>query len=181
MAEITSAAAGSKPAGRRGKKLSTRVDLTPMVDLGFLLITFFVFTTAMSKPSAMKLNMPADGGDPTPLKNSRSLTIIPLKDNRAFYYHGMLQEPLQTGSYGIVGYSFADGIGQVIRDKKKAMELREPMSASELMVIIKPMNNSNYRNVVDILDEMSINDVTKYALTDLSVEELKMLASKNLH
>ena len=180
MAEITSAAAGSKPGGRRGKKLSTRVDLTPMVDLGFLLITFFVFTTAMSKPSAMKLVMPAEDGDPMPMKQSRSLTVVPLKDNRVFYYHGMLMEPMQTGSYGITGYSYANGVGEIIRAKKRAMELQEPGSARELMLIIKPMNNASYRNVVDILDEVAINDVKSYALTELSLEDMKMLTTQNL-
>ncbi|RYY17053.1 MAG: biopolymer transporter ExbD [Chitinophagaceae bacterium] len=180
MAEITSAAAGTKPGGRRGKKLSTRVDLTPMVDLGFLLITFFIFTTTMSEPTAMKLMMPADGGEPSPWKESKSLTVIPLKNNRVFYYHGMLQEPMRPGSFGVAGYSYADGIGQVIRDKKGALDLKEPGSARQLMLIIKPMTSASYRNVVDILDEMTINEVKSYALTDLNQEEMKMLARQNL-
>lgn len=161
--------------------MSTRVDLTPMVDLGFLLITFFIFTTTMSQPSAMKLIMPADNGDPMPQEESRSLTIIPLKDNRVYYYHGILLEALQTGSYGITGYTYADGIGEIVRAKKKAMELKEPMSARELMLIIKPMTSASYRNVVDVLDEIAINDVKRYALTDLSIEEMKVLATQNLH
>ncbi|HTE25387.1 ExbD/TolR family protein [Flavitalea sp.] len=181
MAEITSAAAGSKPGRRRGKKLSTRVDLTPMVDLGFLLITFFIFTTTMSEPSAMKLIMPAEGGTETPTKASGSLTIVPFKDNRIFYYHGILQEALQAGRFGTVGYSYADGIGEVIRAKQEAMDLLKPMSRKTMMVIVKPMSNASYRNVVDILDEMTINDVKSYALTNLSIEEMKMLATQNLN
>ena len=180
MAEITSAAAGSKPGRRHGKKLSTRVDLTPMVDLGFLLITFFVFTTAMSKPSAMKLTMPAEGGTDMPVPQSRSLTVIPFKNNRIFYYHGILEEALQAGRYGIVSYSYADGIGKVIRAKQEAMDLVEPLSKQKMMVIVKPMNNASYGNVVDILDEMKINDVKIYALTNLGIDEIKMLASQNL-
>jgi biopolymer transport protein ExbD len=181
MAEITSAAAGSKPGGRRGKKLSTRVDLTPMVDLGFLLITFFIFTTTLSEPSAVILVMPADGGESMPTKESGSLTVIPLANNRIFYYHGRLQEPMPAGSSGIVGYSYADGIGKVIRDKQQFMELKKPMSARELMLIIKPTNSASYQNVVDILDEVTINDVKSYALTDISIAEIRMLETRKLN
>ena len=179
MAEITSTNT-SKPGGRRGKKLSTRVDLTPMVDLGFLLITFFIFTTTMSEPSAMKLVLPADGGEPMPTEESGSLTVIPLKNNRIFYYHGMLQDPMAAGSFGIVSYSYADGIGKVIRDKKQFMERRNPASSQKLMLIIKPMNSASYQNVVDILDEITINEVKRYALTDISIAETMMLANRGL-
>jgi biopolymer transport protein ExbD len=178
MAEITSAAAGSRPGGRHGKKLSTRVDLTPMVDLGFLLITFFIFTTTMSEPSAMKLIMPADGGDPMPTKESGSLTVIPLKNNRVFYYHGQLKDNMKPGSFGIAGYSYSDGIRKIIRDKKAFMDRQKPGSARQLMLIIKPMNSASYRNVVDILDEMTINEVKSYALTDISIAEIKMLEGR---
>ena len=74
---------------KKSKKLSTRVDLTPMVDLGFLLITFFIFTTTMSEPTSMKLNLPKDVKDPKDfmdLKESSVITIIPSKDNQIYYY-----------------------------------------------------------------------------------------------
>ncbi|MBC7827690.1 MAG: biopolymer transporter ExbD, partial [Chitinophagaceae bacterium] len=172
--------AGSKPGGRRGKKLSTRVDLTPMVDLGFLLITFFIFTTTMSEPSAMKLILPADGGEETPIMQSRSLTVVPFRDNRVFYYHGILEDALQSGRYGIVSYLYDTGIGQVIRAKQEAMNLKDPMSAKTMMVIVKPMNTASYRNVVDIMDEMTINQVKSFALSDLTINETKVLAGKNV-
>ncbi|MET0244163.1 MAG: biopolymer transporter ExbD [Flavitalea sp.] len=179
MAEIsTPAAAGSGPAGRKGKKLSTRVDLTPMVDLGFLLITFFIFTTTMAEPAAMKIFMPADSKDPTKVQDSKSLTFIPYGSERVFYYHGDLPAALVNGSYGVTGYSYADGIGQVIRDKKIAMERLNPGSSKEMFLIVKPMNSSVYKNVVDILDEVAINGVNLYSLTDISDGEIAMLGNK---
>src|SRR5689334_20929388 len=104
MAEINAPATGSnKPGVRRSKKLSTRVDLTPMVDLGFLLITFFIFTTTMSSPKVMKLVMPDDTNTnvpPTNVGKSTALTVIPLDANRIFYYHGDLVDALKENTYG---------------------------------------------------------------------------------
>jgi biopolymer transport protein ExbD len=128
-----------------------------MVDLGFLLITFFVFTTTMSEPSAMQLNMPADGGEETPVKESGSLTIIPVSNNRIFYFHGLIAEGINNPTAsGYATYSYADGIGQVIRDKKNALNRSATLSDKDLVVIVKPMDEANYQNVVDILDETPI-------------------------
>ena len=182
MAEITApAAAGPQPGGRRGKKLSTRVDLTPMVDLGFLLITFFIFTTTMSKPSAMQLIMPADSRDETPVQQSHSLTVIPGRGNKVFYYHGLLEEAIPRGLYGVVGYANAAGIGQVIRNKQAVMARGETSQNKKMMLIIKPLNTANYKNVVDILDEVKINDVKFYALSNISNEEIMALLKKDFY
>ena len=91
MAELNASHASRRDKGiARSKKLSTRVDLTPMVDLGFLLITFFVFTTTASAPRAMPLNLPAGDNPDTKVGGSTALTVIPIDGDRVFYYHGDL-------------------------------------------------------------------------------------------
>src|ERR1700712_5448214 len=96
MAEMdTSGGGGHKkgPGVKKSKKLSTRVDLTPMVYLGFLLISFFIFTTTLSQPTALKLNLPKDTDKPeeqTKTKASGALTIMLGKDRQLFYYEGEL-------------------------------------------------------------------------------------------
>ena len=181
MAEINTATTGNKPGVRRSKKLSTRVDLTPMVDLGFLLITFFIFTTTMSKPAVTDLIMPAgepkDGG--TNVGNSAALTALPIAGDKIFYYHGEMTEALKNGAYGITTYSVKDGIGQVIRDKQEAMDRFKPGFRKDLTLMIKPHSESSYQNVVDILDEVMINGLKHYALMDITEAEKKMLLEKN--
>jgi len=179
MAEInTPDAAGGKPGVRRSKKLSTKVDLTPMVDLGFLLITFFIFTTTMSDPKVMKLIMPKDSKDSTSVGLTTALTVIPLKDNRIFYYHGELSQALKTNAFGITGYSMNDGLGQIVRNKQAALDKMNPGKRKDLVLMIKPAPESNYQNVVSVLDEMLINDVTRYAIMDLTPGEKEAITQK---
>lgn len=171
MAEINTAAAqGHLPGVAKSKKLSTRVDLTPMVDLGFLLITFFIFTTNMSKPTAMKLIMPKEGPD-MPIGESAALTICPIAGDKVFYYHGNLEEALVNHQYGFTSYSIKGGIGTVIREKQAAMDLAGK-KRNDLMLIIKPGDMSSYRNTVDLLDEVMINAITHYAIVDISKEDI---------
>ncbi len=154
MAEMdTSSGGGHKkgPGVKKGKKLSTRVDLTPMVDLGFLLLTFFVFTTTMSQSTAMKMNEPKD--DPNQqmkVKNSGAMTILLGKGNQVYYYYGQLMP--ETISQDFKSTNFK-GIRSLILEKKKATPI------DDLMYIIKSDDNSTFKNAIDILDEMSISDV----------------------
>ena|SRR5687767_1767971 len=172
MAEMDTSGGGGHhkkgPGVKKAKKLSTRVDLTPMVDLGFLLITFFIFTTTMSQPTAMKLFLPKDveEKDQNKLKASGALTIMLAKDNNVFYYEGELAP---DGS-NFKSSNFKD-IRKIIIDKKKVTDPKD------FMIVIKPGPESTYKNTVDMLDEMQINDVKRYAMVDISDVELKLFAA----
>jgi len=167
MAEMdTSSGGGHKkgPGVKKGKKLSTRVDLTPMVDLGFLLITFFIFTTTMSQPTAMKLFLPKDVDKPeeqNKLKESAALTLMPSKANMVYYYEGLDPSKLQSSSF--------KGIRDIVLDKKRRTDPKD------FMVILKPTKDATYKNTVDILDEMTIDAVKRYALVDITPDEYKFV------
>ena len=154
MAEMdTSSGGGHKkgPGVKKSKKLSTRVDLTPMVDLGFLLITFFVFTTTMSQSTAMNMNEPKD--DPNQqmkVKNSGAMTILLGKGNQVYYYFGQLMP--ETISQDFKSTTFK-GIRQLILDKKNSTPI------DDLMYIIKSDDESTFKNAIDIIDEMAISAV----------------------
>jgi len=148
------------------KKLSTRVDLTPMVDLGFLLITFFIFTTALQKPTAMNLYLPNEKAIDIPMKTARSkvLQLIPTANNKVFYFEGDdINNLRETGFY-------EDGLRQIILRKKQQVGMQFG-DAKEMLVMIKPTDECTYENVVSVLDEMLINDVKRYMLIDAGEAE----------
>ena len=179
------------PGVKKAKKLSTRVDMTPMVDLGFLLITFFIFTATMSTPNTMRLTMPKDEKDPkdlTEVKQSGALTIMLGKNDHVYYYMGQLAP---DGS-NFQSSTFKE-IRKIITDKKKDVIARHVHDAGcekiwaknggdqnscrdkDFMVIIKPNEDATYKNSVDILDEMAINDVQRFALIDITPEENQLI------
>src|SRR5882757_6786905 len=106
------------PGVKKAKKLSTRVDMTPMVDLGFLLITFFIFTATMKSPATMDLNMPkeTDQKDETKIKQSGALTILLGKNDQVYYYEGELT---QDNASSIFKQTTFKGIRDVIIKKKQ--------------------------------------------------------------
>lgn len=148
------------PGVKKGKKHSTRVDLTPMVDLGFLLITFFIFTTTVQQPTSMNLNMPKDTKDQkdeTKVKQSGSLTLLLGKDNVVYYYYGDDPSTMKTTNY--------KDVRDIILKKKKSTP------ADDLFIIIKPDKDATYKNAVNILDEMDINQIPRYAMVDPTPDE----------
>ncbi len=144
-----------------------------MVDLGFLLITFFMLTTTLSKPKALPLIMPADG-DATPVPESKSLTLLVENDNTVSWYEGLFVDAENKTALNRSNFSVQSGIGNVIRDKQRrvAKAYGDP---EQLIVMIKVAEGGSYRNMVDALDEMKINRVARYAVVDITDEEAKML------
>ncbi len=178
MADVDTGGGGHKkgPGVKKAKKQSTRVDLTPMVDLGFLLITFFVFTTTMNQATAMNLNEPKD--DPEnqqKVKNSGAMTLLLGKNDQVYYYFGELS-PTEASSQ-FKSSNFKD-IRDVILTKKKSTPI------GDLMYIIKSDKDATFKNAIDVLDEMSINQIPPghYAEVDMSDTEaqlIKMTESAN--
>lgn len=165
MAEIQQNAGSGRQRRTRQKKLSTRVDLTPMVDLGFLLITFFIFTTTMSQPNAMKLVIPAGDGDPTTVAEQKTLNLVLAADNKVHFYIGN-----DMGNQGCTDFSPA-GVRSVIQLMQKEVKNRFGNS-DETVILIRPTDQSCYMNLVDILDELHITGVKRYALMDPPAGEI---------
>ena len=140
---------------RNFKKKNLRVDLTPMVDLGFLLITFFILTTALSQPTVAKLVLPKDSHITTPVKENAVLTLMLTRNDSIKYYEG------NTSEKGLQAYCTFANLRSVIEQKQKKVGkiLGDP---SETVIIIYPGDQSTYKNFMDVLDEIQINDVSHY-------------------
>jgi biopolymer transport protein ExbD len=193
MAEIIAQNRGQKKKGRQ-KKLSTRVDFTPMVDLGFLLITFFMLSTSLNKPQAMDIIMPSADKvaeeEQTQVKESSAVTILLGKDDKLYYYFGLATSE-KTPELKLTSFA-PDGIRNVLLQrnveiisqikqlkllraqkkitdevfKKKVIVVKKNEQAP--VVMIKSTDEASYENLVDILDEMQICNIARYAIVDIT-------------
>jgi len=158
MAEIVSTNSAKQTGVKKSKKLSTRVDLTPMVDLGFLLITFFIFTTSMAEPKALEIYLPADKviNDGPIAEAKKTLQLVLKGGDTVMYFFGKDDHLAKPTTFA------ATGLRTIIQQRQQLLGAEK----NELVVLINPSAESSYRNIVDALDEMTINGVTRYMLTD---------------
>jgi biopolymer transport protein ExbD len=187
MAEIAQDGGGGKRKdGKvRSKKMSTRIDFTPMVDLGFLLITFFMLTTTLAKPNIMALVMPEKKDlkeeDLEPVKESKVLTLLLDADDKVYWYEGITDPQLDSTDFS------AEGVRKVILNKMDKVKgqwgmedyedfrTKEKKQGSYVTVLIKPTENAVYKNLVDVLDEMAITKVRYYVVLDASEAEMNFI------
>jgi len=166
MAEIDSGGGGwKKDKNVRSKKSSTKVYMTPMVDLAFLLITFFMLTTTLSKPQAMQVNMPDknDNTEKPEIAESKAMTIILGENDKIFWYTGVKEPKVDVTDYS------AEGIRSVLLTKNKEV-------GDGLVVVIKAMKKAKYNNLVNILDEMHITDTKRFAIVDITPQDEELVA-----
>ena len=186
---------GGKKRGKgKQKKMTVRVDFTPMVDMNMLLIAFFMLCTTLSKPQTMEISMPSNDKDITEqqksmVKASQAITLLLGADNKLYYYEG---EPnyrdytsLKETTYGANGLRAvllqknAAAVNQVraLKQQKLGLEITDDeykKKVSEIKsgkdtptVIIKATDDASYMNLIDALDEMQICNIGKYVITDI--------------
>ena len=193
------------PGVKKAKKLSTHLDMTPMVDLGFLLITFFIFTTTMSSPTTMQLYMPKDTDkdeDQNKAKESGALTLMLGKNNVVYYYEGQLlpdasnfktttfkgvRDVIINKKKSVIEAHVHDGGCQKIQEEARVgnSKVVPPIPPDpnwqracldkDLVIVIKPDEDATYKNTIDILDEMAITAIKRYAMVDLFPAEKELI------
>ncbi len=175
MAEINTSEGGSKKkhGKKRSKKISTKVDLTPMVDLAFLLITFFMLTTTLNKPNAMLLTMPIKDETKEKVKINEDLllNLILDKEKSVWYYEGSTAAGLKKTTF-----AKEKGIRDIIYAKQQILK-KTYGSIDTMICIIKYTDDAEYEGVVSALDEMDITGVKRYAIQD--IQPLEIQAIKN--
>jgi biopolymer transport protein ExbD len=165
MAELTACEKPTKR-GTRNRQIP-RIDLTAMVDLAFLLITFFIMATSLAKPKAMDLAMPV--GTNVPVPQSRTMTICLGNNNHAVWYLGMIENPLIPPTqvdFGKKGLRAA-----LIYANKKVLQA----SGKPLIVVLKPSAHAVYSDFVAALDELNIASIQSYAVAKITPKDIDML------
>lgn len=170
MAELGGGGGGKKKDGKvRVKKSSTRIDMTPMVDLAFLLLTFFVMTTTLNKPQTMEITMPEKPkpGDEMPEINEKNvLTLVLGEDDKIFWYVGITDPKVEVTNFS------ATGVRKILLAKKAELP--------KLVVLIKAMDEAKYKNMVDIMDEMNISAMQRFALVDITDTDVQLVKESQL-
>ncbi len=161
----------------RSKKQSTKVDMTPLADLGFLLITFFMFTTTFSKPNVMGLNMPPKQDidvpqPPVEIDLSNSISIIVGGEGK-LYWHQQDKTKLTADQLHETSYA-KEGIRNDIIAARQRAKIPDNFT-----VIIKPTDESTYENLVNVLDEMEITESSRYGIVDIAPNEVKVYEEKS--
>ena len=205
MAQIIESGGHDKKGGKKGRKKAhlPHVDMTPMVDLGFLLLTFFVLTSTFSKPQAMEINMPVPPEDPnkkedvTKFPEERTLTLLLSEYNTIYWYKGIpdpktpptlektdfsregVRKLLLTRNakaYNMIKKAEQKLIEGSINEDKFREDKKKVLKKVALLVIIKSDDLAKYKNMVDVLDEMQITNVGTYAVVDITKDELEWIA-----
>ena len=173
MAELNSSPQKAGGTHKR-KKMNVRVDLTAMVDLAFLLITFFIMTTTLAKNKAMDVAMPV-GEDPGPTAASRSFTVCLGKNNQVMYYLGELQKPIIAPA--VTGFN-RDGIRKALIETGKIVRAK---TGKGMIVLVKPSDHSVYNNLVNVLDELTITNTQQYAIVNIDMHDTDILKQKGIY
>lgn len=169
MAEINSSPSTGSNSKVRSKKASTRIDMTPMVDLAFLLLTFFMLTTTFNKPFVMKITMPEEVIDTThqpPINVKKVLTLILGANNKVYWYMGYAKPPLMVTDFSSAGV--------------RKLLIGKHASIAGLYVFIKPSAQSRYQNMINILDEMAIAGIGHYSMIETTNDYAKLIKEMNL-
>jgi len=170
MSEVSQDSGGGSKDGKiRSKKSSTKIDMTPMVDLAFLLLTFFMLTTTFNKPQTMEIIMPdkPKANDTPPEVNEKKvLTLILGEKDKIYWYKGITEPTVEVTNFS------DEGVRKILVEKNKEIK--------DLLVLIKPADESRYKNVVDILDEMNISNITRFALVQITETDKKLVKESNL-
>ncbi|MEM6261831.1 MAG: biopolymer transporter ExbD [Bacteroidota bacterium] len=194
MADVDSGGGGGgrgKKGGSKTKKKSTKIDMTAMVDVAFLLLTFFVLTATMRDDATMSLTMPPKVDEDVPddetkvkVVEEKILTIILNDDDVIKYFVGITEPEVKE-----TNFDPKTGIRKVIlthlnKKPNRCIDYKRrgqtpPENCWDPIFLIKPRNESRYSNLVDLLDEMAITEAPKYAIDKFTdADSLVLLAAE---
>jgi len=178
MAELDTSGGGKHKGGKiRSKKASTRIDLTAMVDLAFLLITFFIMTTTLAKPKAMDMVMPDKSKKDVqlPVPETRTMTVLLGSNDKIEWWIGPAGSTTHTDNFG------KDGIRKTLVEQDKKIQATHAGKDNYMIVLVKPSDKSTYKDFVNMIDEMNIAGIQSRAIIDITKPEIALLQRDGLY
>lgn len=143
----------------RSKRMSVRNDMTPMVDVAFLLLTFFMLTTVFSQPQAMEINMP-DSKEPVEIAESNVLQVR--VDQRGDVYWGFGREAPTKAPF---------------TDIEKILLQNANRNPEKTVTVLKVDREGTYKNAVDILDAFETGNVKRFAIAPMTEEDRTLITA----
>jgi biopolymer transport protein ExbD len=177
MAELDTSGGGKKGGKIRSKKASTRIDLTAMVDLAFLLITFFIMATTLAKPKAMDTFWPDKTKKDVqlPVPETRTMTVLLGSNDQIEWYVGPMGSQPTKDNYG------KTGIRKALIDNSKKVEATHTAPQNYMIVLVKVSDKATYKNFVNIMDEINITGIKSYGVVDITPQEIGLLKKDGLY
>jgi biopolymer transport protein ExbD len=139
---------------RAKRRLGIRIDMTPMVDIAFLLLIFFMVTTVFRTPQALEINLPPDEKAKIQVAESKVMIVRVLQDERIYWRRG-------TAPWARTGIG---GLGEVFKPFK---------GSKELIVIMKIDREAKFSFMVELIDQLDLAQLTRFSLGTLTPEEKK--------
>ena len=149
----------------RSKKLSTHIDMTPMVDLAFLLLTFFILTTTLNKLKVMEIGMPEKTDETTPINEKHVLTLLLDGSDKVYWRQGISIPKLESVKFS------HDPITQLLTTKNTEID--------KMLVLVKATDKSKYKNLVDIVDELAVAKIERYCIVDVTKEDEELIRANH--
>jgi len=165
MAEISQSSGSSSRVRIRSKKLSTHIDMTPMVDLAFLLLTFFILTTTLNKLKVMEIGMPEKTKETTPVPEKRVLTLLLDGSDKVYWRQGISIPKLESVKFS------HHPINKLLTTKNAQID--------KMLVLVKATDKSKYKNLVDIVDELALAKIERYCIVDVTPEDEELIRANH--
>ncbi|MGZ3750015.1 MAG: ExbD/TolR family protein [Mucilaginibacter sp.] len=179
MAELDTSGGGKHKGGKvRSKKASTRIDLTAMVDLAFLLITFFIMATTLAKPKAMETFWPDKTKKDVqlPVPETRTMTVLLGNNNQLEWYVGAPGKSAPTKDY-----FGKNGIRKSLVEENKKIEATHGGKDNYMIVLVKASDKATYKDFVNIMDELDITGIQSRAVVPILPIEVELLKKDGLY
>lgn len=153
MADVNQISSSKNYRGRR-KRMSIKIDMTPMVDLAFLLLTFFVISTTLQEPYVVKIEMPDESVAGPLVHETRVLNLLLGGEDKIYWYRGLAGNEIERTDFS------KSGVRKMLAEQNSITK--------EMIVLIKPTDQSKYKNIIDILDELTIAHINQYSLVSIT-------------